>query len=227
MRRILAGILAMISGVRPSGSGSSAGSPSGSWPSGSSLAARWPWVRWAFSSDVAACTACIVRSSSARSIPAPSAAGGAGAAAAAARPAPAGRAAGRAAAPSAAKTPLVEAVVALQVLLDDLQEPAGLRALDDAVVVGRGHRHDLLGADRGADRAEADGVGDRARGDDRALAGHEPRDGGDRADAARVGQRDVGPDEVVGAQRVRAGLVDELVEGGLELARRSGGPRRG
>ena len=42
---------------------------------------------------------------------------------------------------------LVEAVLALQVRLDDLQEPAGLRALDDAVVVGRGHRHDLLGAD--------------------------------------------------------------------------------
>ena len=46
-----------------------------------------------------------------------------------------------------AKTPLVEAVLALQVGLDDLQEPARLGALDDAVVVGRGHRHDLLGAD--------------------------------------------------------------------------------
>ena len=51
------GIRAISSGVRPSGSGSSAGSPSGSRPSGSSLAARWPCVRWALSSEVAAWTA--------------------------------------------------------------------------------------------------------------------------------------------------------------------------
>ena len=43
---------------------------------------------------------------------------------------------------------LVEAVLALQVLLDDLQELAGLGALDDAMVVRRRHRHHLLGADR-------------------------------------------------------------------------------
>ena len=98
---------------------------------------------------------------------------------------------------------VVEAVLALEVGLDALEEPARLRALDDAVVVGRGHRHDLLGADHPADVAEADGVGDRAGGDDRALAGHEPRDGGDRADAARVGQRDVRAREVVGGQLVR------------------------
>ena len=42
-----------------------------------------------------------------------------------------------------------------------------------------------------ADGAEADGVGDRARRDDRALAGHQPRHGGDGADAAGVRQRDV------------------------------------
>ena len=57
-RRIEAGILAMISGVSFSGSGSSAGSPSGSEPSGSSRAARWPCVRWALISDIAAWTAC-------------------------------------------------------------------------------------------------------------------------------------------------------------------------
>ena len=75
---------------------------------------------------------------------------------------------------------LVEAVLALQVALDRLQEAPRLRALDDAVVVGRGHRHDLLGADLAADVAEPDGVGDRARGDDRALADHQPRHRGDR-----------------------------------------------
>ena len=52
------GSCAMISGVRPSGSGSSAGSPSGSEPSGSSCAARWPCVRCALISDIAAWTAC-------------------------------------------------------------------------------------------------------------------------------------------------------------------------
>ncbi len=57
-RRIEAGILAISSGVRPSGSGSSAGSPSGSEPSGSSRAARWPCVRCALISDIAAWTAC-------------------------------------------------------------------------------------------------------------------------------------------------------------------------
>src|SRR5215210_4604048 len=54
--------------------------------------------------------------------------------------------------------------------------------------------------------------------DDRALAGHEPRDAGDRPDAAGVRQRDVGAREVVGGQRVAARLVDERVEGGLEVA---------
>ena len=51
--------------------------------------------------------------------------------------------------------------------------------------------------------AEPDGVGDRAGGDDRALAGHEPRHRGDRADPARVRERDVGAREVVGGELVR------------------------
>ena len=113
---------------------------------------------------------------------------------------------------------LVEAVLALEVALDDLQEAAGLRPLDDAVVVGRGHRHDLLGADHGADGPEADRVGDRAGRDDRARAGHEPRDRRDGADAARVGQLDVRADEVVGAELVLARPRDEVVEGRLEVA---------
>ena len=86
------------------------------------------------------------------------------------------------------------------------------------MVVGRGHGHDLLGADHVADVPEADGVADRAGRDDRALADHEPRDGGDRADTAGVRQRDVPAGEVVGAERVRARLLDQGVERGLEVA---------
>ena len=111
-------------------------------------------------------------------------------------------------------------MLALQELLDDLEEAARLRALDDAVVVGRGHRHDLLGADHVADRAEADRVGDRARRDDRALADHQARHRGDRADAARVGERDVRADEVVGGQLVLARARDQIVEGVVEVAER-------
>ena len=144
MRRIVAGILAISSGVRPSGSGSSAGSPSGSEPSGSSRAARWPCVRWALSSDVAACTAC--SSSSVGAAPAASATGAARGRGRGRRGA-AARAAGPSATPRSPKTSLVEAVLALQQRLDAREEAPGLRALDDAVVVGRGHRHDLLGAD--------------------------------------------------------------------------------
>ncbi len=115
---------------------------------------------------------------------------------------------------------LVELVVALQVGLDDLQELAGLGALDDPMVVGRRHRHHLLGADRRADVAEPRRVADGAGGDDRALAAHQARDGGDRADAARVGERDVGALEVVGGELVLARLGDQLVERGKELRER-------
>ena len=113
-----------------SGSGSSAGSPSGSEPSGSSRAARWPCVRCALISDVAAWTAC----SSCSSVGAGGA--GAGRRGVARRGRRGGgrrrrRAAAPSSAPRSAKTPLVEAVLALQVGLDDLQEAAGLGALDD------------------------------------------------------------------------------------------------
>ena len=86
------------------------------------------------------------------------------------------------------------------------------------MVVGRRHRHHLLGADhRRRSTAEAGRVADRAGGDDRALAGHQPRHGGDRADAARVGERDVGALEVVGGQLVLARAGDQVVEGVEEL----------
>ena len=122
---------------------------------------------------------------------------------------------------------LVEAVLALQVLLDPGEEASRLGALDDPVVVGRGHRHDLLGADHRPDVAEADRVGDRAGGDDRSLAAHQARDRGDRADAARVGERHVAADEVVRAERVRAGLLHERVVGVEERGEGQPARRRG
>ena len=149
-----AGMRAISSGVRPTVSGSSAGSPSGSEPSGSSLAARCPCMRCALSSDVAACTACIIASSA-------TAVGRRGRRGE--RRAGRGRRRGRRRGPGRPARPerraevgeelLVEAVLALQVALDGLQELARLGALDDAMVIRRRHRHDLLGADRGADRA--------------------------------------------------------------------------
>ncbi len=115
---------------------------------------------------------------------------------------------------------LVELVLALQQPLDPFQELARLGALDDAVVVGRGQRHDLRDAElldplrRGVRPLRR--VGDRAGGDDRALAGEQPRHRGDGADPARVGEADVGAEEVVGGQLVLAGLRDQLFEAGVE-----------
>ena len=45
---------------------------------------------------------------------------------------------------------VVEAVVALQQGLELAEEHARFRALDDAVVVGAGHRHHLADAEHGA-----------------------------------------------------------------------------
>ena len=104
--------------------------------------------------------------------------------------------------------------------MNGAQEVARFRALDDAVVVGRGERHHFLGADLRADLGQPDGVGDRSGGNDRALADHQPRHRGDGAQTAGVGQRDVGADQVVGAQRVVARLLHERVVGAHELLER-------
>ena len=107
---------------------------------------------------------------------------------------------------------LVEPVLTLQIGLDDLEELARLRALDDAMVVGRRHRHHLVGADHRADPGQAGRIADRARGHDRALALHQPRDRGDRADAAGIGERQVRALQVVGRQLVVARLGDQRTE---------------
>ena len=104
---------------------------------------------------------------------------------------------------------VVEAVLAEQQLVDALEELAGLRALDDAVVVRRRQRHHL-----------ADGVArdrllggalplrwvlHRADADDRALAPHQARHRVVGADRARVGQRDRRALEVLDGQPGRRG----------------------
>ncbi len=111
---------------------------------------------------------------------------------------------------------VVEAELPLQVLLDAPQEAARLRSLDDAVVVGGGHRHDLLRPDHRADVGEARGVADRAGRDDRPLAAHQPRDRGDGAEAPGVGEREVRPHQVVGGERVGARPLHQRVVGGEE-----------
>ena len=73
------------------------------------------------------------------------------------------------------------------------QEVAGLRALDDAVVVGGGERDQLADAQLGdaflAGALELGRVLHRADADDRALTAHQPRHRVHGADRARVGQR--------------------------------------
>ncbi len=74
--------MAIISGVRPTLIGSSAGSPGGTDPSGSSVAARCPWLRVALTTDIATPTQAI-SSSSLAPVASGGAAAGAGAAGAA------------------------------------------------------------------------------------------------------------------------------------------------
>ena len=94
--------------------------------------------------------------------------------------------------PQRAEDLVVEAVLAEQQLVDPLEELAGLRALDDPVVVGRRQRHHLadgVARDRLLRGAlPLGGVLHRADADDRALALHQPRHRVDGADAAGVGQ---------------------------------------
>ena len=103
---------------------------------------------------------------------------------------------------------VVEAVLALEQLLHPREEEARLRALHDAVVVGRRHRHHLADAEQAqrarGHRAVLGRVVEGARRDDHALAGHQARRRGRRADGARVRQRDRRAHEVVGGDRALA-----------------------
>ena len=150
------------------------------------------------------------------------------------RPAPAAVARPRRGVPRRAlsKTPLVEAVLALEQLVDPAQERARLGALDHAVVVGAEVIVMTFGDAelpelRRVDLGEPGRVADRAGGDDRALAGHQPRHRRDRADAARVRERDVRALVVVGRQRVVARAGDQLVVAGDEGRRSRARRRRG
>ena len=135
-----------------------------------------------------------------------------------------GRSAGapstRALEPERGENLVVEAVLALQQLVDPAQERPRLRALDHAVVVGAGHRRDLLHAELlqavRVDRREPRRVADRTGGHDRALARHQARDRGHRAEPAWIGERHVGALIGVGGERVVARAGDELVVAGRE-----------
>ena len=116
---------------------------------------------------------------------------------------------------------VVEAVFADEQLVDAGEERPRLRALDDAMVVRRRHRHHLRDAEVGEDgrigRRVFGGVVDLAGGDDRSLRRHEPRDRSDRADRAGIRQRDRRAFEVRDFERVVARFADDVVVGLEEL----------
>ena len=107
-------------------------------------------------------------------------------------------------------------MLAAELGLNGLKEAPRLGALDHAVIIGRGDRHHLLGADRCADVLKPNRVADRACRDDRPLAGHQPRHRSTGANSAGVSQRHIRSDEVIGGESVGPSLVDQLVEGCLE-----------
>ncbi len=123
--------------------------------------------------------------------------------------------------PEARKDRVVEAVGAVQQFVDALEVFAGLRALDHAVIVGAGQRHDLLDPELAQRRIarvlQARRQRDRPGGDDRALAGHEPRYRRDRSDSARIGERETRAAQFVGDEFVLARFGDQLFVRGAEL----------
>jgi hypothetical protein len=116
---------------------------------------------------------------------------------------------------------VVEIVFAEQQLVDRAEELAGLSALDDPMVVGRGQGHDLAHGKPGErlwrGTLEFGGVLHRADCDDRRLAGHEAWDAVDGPDAAGVGEADRGAGEVVDGQLARPRPPDHVLIGRPEL----------
>ncbi len=117
---------------------------------------------------------------------------------------------------------VVEAVRTEQQAVDQAQEVAGLRALDDPVIVGGRQR------DRLADRQPGHGllgraliggrVLHRADADDASLPGHQPGHRVLGADGARVGQADRGTGEVLDGELAGPRLADDVLIRHPELA---------
>jgi hypothetical protein len=115
---------------------------------------------------------------------------------------------------------VVEVLVTEEQLVHPPQELAGLRALDDAVVVGGGQGHDLADPEPGQRVRRRPlvlrRVVHRADADDGALPLHQSRDGVNGADRARVGEADGGR-EVVGRELVAARAAYDVLVGRPEL----------
>ena len=122
----------------------------------------------------------------------------------------------------AGENSVVEAIRSVEQRFDATEELAGLRPLDDPVVVGAGHGHDLADAEvadggfRGAAplRRKADG----ADSDDGSLTGHQPWDGRDSPDATGIGERQCRALELVCGERVGSRALDEPLVRVSELA---------
>ena len=118
---------------------------------------------------------------------------------------------------------LVEVFFAIEQRLQCAEEHAGFRALNDAVIVGAGHRHDFADAERcdglGRNAAIFGGIIHRADCDDCALSGHKPRHGCHGADGAGIRQRDGGALKIRHGEFAGAGARDEIVKRGHVLRR--------
>ena len=120
----------------------------------------------------------------------------------------------------AAEDVAVEVIGPEQQLVDAAEELAGLRALDDAVVVGRGEREGLRHrvADEGllGGALPLGGVFHGADADDAALTLHEPRHGVLGAERAGIRQADRGAGKIVDGQRSIAGTAYDVLVCGPE-----------
>ena len=114
----------------------------------------------------------------------------------------------------------VEVVSSEQQLVDATEELAGLRSLDDTVVVGRGEREGLRHgvADEGflGSALPLSGVLHGADADDAALALHEPRHGVLGAERAGIRQADRGAGEIIDGECSRAGTAYDVLVCGPE-----------
>jgi hypothetical protein len=110
---------------------------------------------------------------------------------------------------------VVETVRADQQLVHSREIRARLRALNDAMVVRRRHRHHFRDAEVGEDARIGGGVFggvvDRAGGDDRALRHHQTRDGCDGAERSGIRQRERRTFKVGDFELIVARLAHDVV----------------